>query len=349
MLATVLYGKGDVRVEQRPDAELLMPNDAVVRVVAACVCGSDLWAYRGVTAVEEPRPVGHEFVGVVEQVGEGVKNLAVGDFVVSPFTTSDGTCPACLDGVPTSCEHGAYFGRRDEHGHLVSGGQGQFVRVPNADGTLVVVPGEVDDALIPHLLALSDVMSTGHHAAVRAGVTTGSSVVVIGDGAVGLCAVLAAKRLGADRIIAMSRYPDRQQMARDFGATDIVAERGTAGADRVRELLGGRLADCALEAVGTKESMEQAIASVRVGGRVGYVGMPYGGPELPYETLFAKNLTVGGGAAAARDYAEELLPEVLSGALQPGRVFDAEYDLADIPQAYRDMDERRTIKALIRM
>ncbi|WP_166874429.1 alcohol dehydrogenase catalytic domain-containing protein [Salinibacterium sp. ZJ450] len=349
MLATVLHGKGDVRVEERPNAALLTPTDAVVRVVAACVCGSDLWAYRGITKVDEPRLVGHEFVGIVEQVGRAVQNLAVGDFVVSPFNISDGTCEACCDGVPTACEHGAFFGRADEHGHLVSGCQGQYVRVPLADGTLVVVPGPVDDALIPHLLALSDVMSTGHHAAVRGGVTPGSTVVVVGDGAVGLCAVLSAKRAGADRIIAMSRHADRQRLAIEFGATDVVAERGTAGAKRVRELLGGKLADCVLEAVGTKESLDQAIASVRVGGRIGFVGMPYGIPELPYETLFWKNLTVGAGAAAARDYIEELLPEVLSGSLQPGKVFDAEYALTDIAQAYRDMDERRTIKALIRL
>ena len=348
MLATVLYGKGDVRVEERPDATLLTPTDAVVRVVAACVCGSDLWAYRGITTVDEPRPVGHEFVGIVEQVGEAVQDLTVGDFVVSPFNASDGTCNACRDRVPTSCDHVAFFGRPDEHGHLVSGGQGQYVRVPMAGSTLVVVPGPVDEALIPHLLALSDVMSTGHHAAVRGGVTPGSTVAVVGDGAVGLCAVLAAKRAGAKRIIAMSRHSDRQRLAREFGATDVVAERGEAGADRVRELLGGRLADCVLEAVGTKESMEQALACVRIGGRFGFVGMPYGSPELPYATLFGKNLTVGGGAAAARDYISELLPEVLSGALEPGKVFDAEYALTDIPQAYRDMDERRTIKALIR-
>jgi threonine dehydrogenase-like Zn-dependent dehydrogenase len=348
MLATVLHGKGDVRVEDCPDATLLTPTDAVVRVVAACVCGSDLWAYRGVTHVDEPRPVGHEFVGIVEQVGEAVKNLTVGDFVVSPFNSSDGTCDACRDGVPTACDHVAFFGRADEHGHLLSGGQGQYVRVPMADGTLVVVPHPVDEALIPHLLALSDVMSTGHHAAVRGGVTPGSSVVVVGDGAVGLCAVLAAKRAGAERIIAMSKYANRQRLAREFGATDVVAERGAASADRVRELLGGRLADSVLEAVGTKESMEQALACVRVGGSLGFVGMPYGRPELPYTTLFWKNLTVGGGAADARGYIAELLPEVLSGDLQPGKVFDAEYTLSDIAQAYRDMDERHTIKALIR-
>jgi threonine dehydrogenase-like Zn-dependent dehydrogenase len=347
MLATMLHGERDVRVEDRPDAKLLMPTDAVVRVVAACVCGSDLWAYRGITNVDEPRPVGHEFVGIVEQVGEAVKNLTVGDFVVAPFNISDGTCDACRDRVPTSCEHVAFYGRADEHGHLVSGGQGQYARVPLADGTLVAVPGPVDHALIPHLLALSDVMSTGFHAAVRAGVGPGSTVAVVGDGAVGLCGVLAAKRAGAERIIAMSRHADRQRLALEFGATDIVAERGATGADRVRELLGGRLADCVLEAVGTRESMDQAIASVRVGGRIGFVGMPHAMPQLPYETIFWKNLTVGAGAAAARDYIEELLPEVLSGALQPGKVFDAEYALADIAQAYKDMDERRTIKALI--
>lgn len=347
MLATMLHGKGDVRAEERPDAALLTPTDAVVRVVAACVCGSDLWAYRGIAAVDAPYPVGHEFVGIVEQLGEDVENLTIGAFVVAPFNVSDGTCDACLSGVPNSCEHVAFWGRLDEHGRLVSGGQGQYVRVPMASSTLVAVPGPVEDALIPHLLALSDVMSTGLHAALRAGVAPGCTVAVVGDGAVGLCGVLAAKRAGAERIIAMSRHEDRQRLAREFGATDIVVERGEAGAQRVRELLGGRLADCVLEAVGTRESMEQALACVRIGGRVGFVGMPHGNPELPYKTIFGKNLTVGGGAAAARDYIEDLLPEVLSGALQPGKVFDAEYALSDIEQAYRDMDERRTIKALI--
>jgi threonine dehydrogenase-like Zn-dependent dehydrogenase len=348
MRATMIYGSRDIRVEDRPDPRLLEPGDAIVRVVAACVCGSDLWPYRGIRATPKPRPIGHEMVGVVEAVGEGVATVKPGDFVISPFTTSDGTCPSCRRGVTTGCEHLAGFGSRDPDGHPVDGCQGELVRLPDADGTLVVVPGPVDEALIPSLLTLSDVMSTGHHAAVSAGVGPDTTVVVVGDGAVGLCGVLAAKRLGASRIIAMSRHADRQDLARRFGATDIVEERGAEGAARVKELLGGELADSVLEAVGTKESMEQALASARPGGRVGFVGVPSGGAELPIRVLFDSNIIVGGGMAPARAYIPELLADVLSGAIEPGLVFDLELPLEEAAEAYAAMDERRAIKVLLR-
>jgi threonine dehydrogenase-like Zn-dependent dehydrogenase len=250
--------------------------------------------------------------------------------------------------MQATCDRLSYFGAKDTDGEALPGAQGEFVRVPFADGTLVVVPGPIDDALIPSLLSLSDVMSTGHHAAVSAGVGPETSVVVVGDGAVGLSGVLAAARLGATRIIAMSRHADRQALATEFGATDIVAERGEAGAARVRELLGGVLADSVLEAVGTKESMEQALAVVRPGGKLGYVGVPAGGAELPIELLFERNISVAGGMAPARHYIPQLLPDVLSGAIDPGRVFDLELPLSEAAEAYAAMDERRAIKVLLR-
>jgi threonine dehydrogenase-like Zn-dependent dehydrogenase len=348
MRAAIIHGERDVRIEERPEPVLLQPTDAIVKVVAACVCGSDLWPYRGVRRVGSPRAIGHEFVGVVESIGAEVADLAVGDFVISPFTSSDGTCPSCLNGMQSVCDHLAFFGGTDSNGKHVEGAQGEKVRVPFADGTLVAVPGEVDDALVPSLLTLSDVMSTGHHGAVSAGVGPDTTVVVVGDGAVGLCAVLAAARLGATRIIAMSRHADRQELALAFGATDVVEERGAEAAERIRELLGGVLADAVIEAVGTKESMEQAIAAVRPGGKLGYVGVPAGGSELPIDVLFAKNVTVGGGMAPARAYIPELLADVLSGAIDPGRVFTLEVPLAEVAEAYAAMDERRAIKVLLR-
>ncbi|MET1044199.1 MAG: alcohol dehydrogenase catalytic domain-containing protein [Microbacteriaceae bacterium] len=347
MLATMIYGERDIRVEERPNPTLHLPTDVVVRVVVACVCGSDLWPYRGVNPVRTARPIGHEFVGVIEQVGDEVATLKVGDFVIAPFTVSDGTCSACLHGVTSACEHLGSFGARDEHGFPIDGCQGQIVRVPFADGTLVPVPGPVDDALVPSLLTLSDVMSTGHHAAVSAGVGPGSTVVVVGDGAVGLCGVLASARLGASRIVAMSRHADRQAVAREFGATDIVTERGADGIAAVRDVLG-ELADSTLEAVGTEQSMAQALGVTRPGGRLGFVGVPAGGSQLPMRELFDTNIIVGGGMAPARAYIPQLLPEVLSGAINPGRVFDLELPLADAAEAYAAMDERRAIKVLLR-
>jgi threonine dehydrogenase-like Zn-dependent dehydrogenase len=347
MRATVIHGPGDIRLEEVPDPAVRLPTDAVVRTVASCVCGSDLWAYRGVQATDEPHRIGHELVGIVEEIGSEVSTVAVGDFVIAPFALSDGTCVNCRNGITTSCLHGAYWGTPDEHGFLVDGGQGEAARVALADGSLVAVEPP-DDAMVPSLLALSDVMGTGHHAAASAGVTKGSSVVVVGDGAVGLCAVLAAQRLGAERIVAMSRHADRQALATDFGATDIVAERGDEGAAKVRDLLDGVGADAVLECVGTKESMQQAIDVTRPGGCVGYVGVPAGGPELPIRQMFGDNINVAGGVAPVRTYIPELLEDTLSGAIDPGRVFDLELPLADVAEAYAAMDERRAIKVLLR-
>ncbi len=348
MLATIIHAARDIRVESVPDPVLATGDDAIVRVVAACVCGSDLWPYRGITPTRAPHRIGHEFVGVVEAVGDRVERIAVGDFVIAPFYVCDNTCLNCRNGVSTSCLHGGWWGSDDRKGAFADGGQGERVRVPLADGTLVAVPGEVTAAQVPGLLTLSDVMGTGHHAAIAAGVQPGDSVAVVGDGAVGLCAVIAAKRLGATTIIAMSRHPDRQELARDFGATHLVAERGDVGVTAVRELTRGIGADRVLECVGTKESMDQAIRSARPGGVVGYVGVPNGGPELPVRPLFDRNVGVNGGVAPVRGYIEELLPDVLSGAIEPGRVFDLELPLSAAAEAYAAMDERRAIKVLLR-
>jgi threonine dehydrogenase-like Zn-dependent dehydrogenase len=348
VLATVIHGARDIRVEKVPDPVLRLPTDALVRVVAACVCGSDLWPYRGITETSEPRRIGHEFVGVVEDLGSEVTTLRKGDFVVAPFALSDNTCVHCRNGVHTSCVRGAWWGGTDEHDLAIDAGQGEAVRVPMADGTLVATPEAPDDAMVPSLLALSDVMGTGHHAAVAAGAGPGRTVVVVGDGAVGLCGVLAARRLGAERVVAMSRHADRQAVAVAFGATDVVAERGAEGVARVEELLGGIGADAVLECVGTKESMQQAIDATRPGGRVGYVGVPSGGAELPIRELFGRNVSVGGGVAPVRGYLPELLADTLSGAIDPGQVFDLELSLEKAPEAYAAMDERRAIKALLR-
>lgn len=348
MRATVIHGERDIRLDDVPDPAISAPTDAVVRVVAACVCGSDLWGYRGVTPTREPRRIGHELVGIVEEVGSAVARVSVGDFVIAPFYFCDNTCANCRNGVSTSCLHGGWWGSDDRGGVFVDAAQGERVRVPLADGTLVPTPEVPDDALVPSLLTLADVMGTGHHAALSAGVREGSTVVVVGDGAVGLCAVLAAKRLGAARVVAMSRHEARQAIAREFGATDIVAERGDAGIARIKEMFDGIGPDCVLECVGTAESMDQAIRSARPGGMVGYVGVPNGGAELPIRTLFGTNVGVNGGVAPVRGYIEELLPEVLSGALNPGLVFDLELPLEQVAEAYAAMDERRATKVLLR-
>jgi threonine dehydrogenase-like Zn-dependent dehydrogenase len=348
MRATLIHGTRDIRLEDVPDPTIQRPGDALVRILASCVCGSDLWPYRGVREVRQPRRMGHELVGIVEEVGSDVRTVSPGDFVIAPFVLSDGTCVNCRNGIFTSCLHGAGWGGEDEDGCLVDGGQGELARVALADGTLVRTPQVPDDGLVPALLALSDVMGTGHHAAISAGVGPGQTVVVVGDGAVGLCAVLAARRLGAERIIAMSRHADRSALARRFGADEIVESRGDEGAEAIRERTRGVGADAVLECVGTKESMQQALASTRPGGRVGYVGVPAGGPELPIRQLFSSNITVGGGVAPVRAYLPELLDDVLAGRLDPGPVFDATYALADVADAYRDMDKRRAIKPLLR-
>ncbi|WP_062316232.1 zinc-dependent alcohol dehydrogenase family protein [Demequina maris] len=349
MRATIIHGERDIRVEDVPDPVLSTGVDAIVRVVAACVCGSDLWPYRGVTEVAAPRRIGHEFVGVVEEVGDAVESLRPGDFVIAPFYQCDGTCLNCRNGMTVHCLHGGWWGRDTEGLGFADAGQGERVRVPMADGTLAVVPGGMpDDALIPGLLTLSDVMGTGHHAAVSAGVTEGSTVAVVGDGAVGLCAIIAAKRLGASRIVAMSRHEPRQALAREFGATDVVPERGEAGIARLKEMFDGIGPDIVLECVGTKESMDQALRSARPGGQVGFVGVPNGGPELPVRQMFNTNVGVRGGVAPVRGYIDELLPEVLDGRIQPGRVFDLELPLEEAAQAYRAMDERTAIKVMLR-
>jgi threonine dehydrogenase-like Zn-dependent dehydrogenase len=352
MHATTIYGQNDIRYEEVAKPELTAGGgaglDAIVRVVAACVCGSDLWPYRGIRETPKPRRIGHEFVGVVEQVGDKVSKIKVGDFVIAPFYDCDMTCANCRNGFSTSCLEAGSWGGRDHWGDEVDGGQGEYVRVPHADGSLVATPAMPTPEQIPHLLTLSDVFLTGHHAAVSAGVRRGSNVVVVGDGAVGLSGVLASKRLGAQRIVLMSRHEDRQNLGRDFGATDVVAERGDAGIEAVRALFDGIGADAVIEAVGTKESFDQALRTARPGGQVGFVGVPNGGPEVPIRALFGSNIGVRGGVAPVRNYIDELLPEVWNGALQPGRVFDLTLPLSEVAEAYRAMDERRAIKVLLK-
>jgi threonine dehydrogenase-like Zn-dependent dehydrogenase len=342
MRAAIFNEPRSITVGERRDPVIAEPTDAVVRVVLACVCGSDLWYYRGDSPFD-PGPIGHEFIGVVEDVGAEVRNVVKGDLVVCPFAFSDGTCPHCRHGITTACAHGGFFPMNGD------GGQGEAVRVPLADGTLVTVPGAGhSDETLRSLLTLSDVMGTGHHAAVCARVKPGDVVAVVGDGAVGLSAVLAAKRLGAERIIAMSRHRDRQELARAFGATDVVAERGDDAIAKVRELTEGVGVDATLECVGTGQAMRTALGIARPGSTVGYVGVPHG-VELPVQTLFYGNVGVQGGPAPARAYLPELLDDVLDGRIEPGRVLDYETDLDGIAEAYAAMDERRAIKSLVRV
>jgi threonine dehydrogenase-like Zn-dependent dehydrogenase len=347
MKATTLHAPGDIRVDEVPDPTLVASTDAIVRITAACVCGSDLWPYRGINDVDEPMRIGHEFVGIVEEVGAEVGTIKVGDFVVAPFMYSDNTCPHCRAGVQSACRTGGFWGTPDRDGAPVDGGQGEYARVPLADGTLVATPEVPDDTQVPSLLALSDVMGTGWHAAVAAEVSGGSTVVVVGDGAVGLCGVLAAARLGAARIIAMSRHEPRQAIARRFGATDVVEVRGDDAVTAVREFTSGVGADAVLECVGTGESMTTAIKVARPGATVGYVGVPHG-VELPVRTMFSRNVGVAGGMAPVREYLPMLRDLVLAGDIDPGLVFDLEVPLAETAEAYAAMDERRAIKSLIR-
>src|SRR3954465_7099014 len=308
MRATVMYGVHDVRVETVPDAKIVQPTDALVRVTRACICGSDLWPYNSMPASEIGNRMGHEFIGVVESIGADVRTVKNGDLVVAPFAWSDGTCEFCQQGLQTSCLHGGWWG-----GTTLDGGQGEAVRVPQADGTLVPLPVGPDDALMPSLLTLSDVMGTGHHAALAARVSRGKRAVIVGDGAVGLCGVIAAKRLGAEQIILMGRHADRIALAKEFGATDIVSERGEAAVARVRNLTGGYGAHSVLECVGSEPAMVTAMSIVRPGGAVGRVGVPhYPAIPLTRETFF-QNVTVSGGPAPARAYIEELIPDVMEG------------------------------------
>jgi threonine dehydrogenase-like Zn-dependent dehydrogenase len=336
MRGAIIYGPKDVRFEQRADPVVVEPTDAVLRTVAACVCGSDLWRYRGIQEVPQPTPIGHEYVGIVEAIGDAVTSVKPGDFVVGGFLTSDNTCPVCQVGQHANCQHGTGY----------DGCQAEFIRVQNAEGTLLATPEQPDEAMIAHLLALSDVMCTGWHAAVCAGVRPGSTVVVVGDGAVGLSGVLAAAQLGAERVIAMSRHADRQALAREFGATDIVAERGEEGVERIKELTGGIGADAVLECVGTHDSVVQAMASARPGAVVGWVGVPHV-TDLPQQHMFWKNVGLRGGPAPARAYLPDLLARVLDGAIEPGKVFDLTLPLDQVAEAYAAMDERRSIKTLL--
>ncbi|MGW3245521.1 zinc-binding dehydrogenase [Streptomyces sp. NPDC001070] len=342
MRAAVMYGAGDVRTEDRPDPKIQQPTDAVVRVVLSCVCGSDLWPYKSMAAAETGRPMGHEFLGIVEETGSDVSGLKAGDLVVAPFTYCDNTCDYCARGLHMSCRNGGRYGFNG-----VDGGQGEAVRVPQAAGTLVKLPVDADSALLPSLLTLSDVMGTGHHGAVTAGVRHGDSVLVIGDGAVGLCTVIAARRLGAEQIILMGRHTARTDLGREFGATDVVAERGEEGAARVRELTGGDGVGKVIEAVGTRQTMETALAAVDDGGTISRLGVPQyeDGPVGP--SMIMRNITLTGGASHARAYIEQLLPDVLDGTITPGRVFDQNFSLDQVPQAYQAMAHRRVLKALI--
>ncbi|QLQ35631.1 zinc-dependent alcohol dehydrogenase family protein [Micromonospora robiginosa] len=345
MRATVIHGPNDVRVEEVPDAAVREPGDAVVRTVLACICGSDLWAYRGVAQRRPGQRIGHEFLGVVEEVGAEVTAVRVGDLVVAPFVWSDGTCEFCREGLHTSCPNGGFWGTPGS-----DGGQGEAVRVPYADGTLVRLPAEAagDDRLLTALLALSDVMATGHHAALAARVRPGATVAVVGDGAVGLCGVLAARRLGAERIVALGRHTARTDIARRFGATDVVAQRGEEAVEAVRELTGGHGAHAVLEAVGTQESMRTAISIARDGGAVGYVGVPHGGSAgVDVGQMFNRNVTLAGGVAPARAYLPELLADVLAGTIDPSPVFDRSVPLDGVPDGYRAMDDRSALKVRV--
>lgn len=347
MDATVLHAPGDIRLEQVPDPSILRPTDVIVRTLAACVCGSDLWPYRGVSPVRRPRRIGHEAVGIVEELGAEVTSVRPGQVVIVPFLWSDNTCPHCQAGMQSVCANGGGFGGPDRNGDFVDGCQGEFIRVPLADGTLVVGPDNPDDDLLASLLTLSDVMGTGWHAAVSARVQPGGTAVVVGDGAVGLCGVIAASQMGAERVIAMSRHEDRRALATEFGATDLVSERGADGVTRIMELTDGVGADAVLECVGTNESMEQALASARPGATVGFVGVPHG-VESPVAKMFGRNVGLAGGVAPVRAYLPDLLQRVLDGKISPGRVFDKVLPLAEVADAYRAMDERAAIKVMLR-
>lgn len=337
MRATVLHGTRDVRVEERERPTVAQPTDAIIRLSAACVCGSDLWPYRGVDNYGSDVPMGHEYVGIVEEVGDHVTTIRPGQFVVGSFFASDNTCEVCRAGYQTSCVHR----------ELVGGAQAEVMRVPLADGTLVATPAIPDDDLVPSLLTASDVLGTGWFAAVAAQAGPGKTVAVVGDGAVGLLGVLAARQLGAERVVAMSRHESRQKLALEFGATDIVAERGADGVARIKELTGGLGAHSVIEAVGTQESMMQAIRSTRPGGHVGYVGVSHG-VALPGDELFFSHVHLHGGPAPVRQYLPRLIDLIWNRTIDPGKVFDLHLPLDQAAEAYQAMDERRAVKALLK-
>ena len=345
MRATIMYSAGDVRIATVPDATITQPTDAVIRVTYASICGSDLWPYRGYAEFDPTgNRMGHEAIGVVEAVGSEVRTIKVGDFVAMPFAYSDGTCVHCQAGLHTACVHGGFFGSAEP-----GGAQAEAIRIPQADGTLVVLPGGQDEALMASLLTLTDVMATGHHAAVTSRVAPGKVAAVVGDGAVGLCGVLAARRLGAEQIIIMGRHADRIALARQFGATDVVSERGEEAVARVRELTGGYGVHSVLECVGTDQSMQTSLAIARPGGAIGRVGVPHDVTIPANAPTFRYNLTISGGPAPARAYMDELLRDVLEGKIEPGRVFDRVVSLDGVPDGYRAMDEREAIKVMVKL
>ncbi len=343
MRATVMHKAHSVSIENVPDAVILEPTDAIIRITRACICGSDLWPYNGGPNVEGQR-MGHEAIGVVEEVGSEVKRIKRGQVAIMPFVDSDGTCLFCEEGLPAACVHRNFFG----NGTGLDGAQAEALRIPLADGTLFPIDVGEDDALMPSLLTLSDVLGTGHHAAVTACVRPGGTVAVVGDGAVGLCGVIAARRLGAEQIVIMGRHEQRIALAREFGATDVVSERGEEGVARVRELTQGFGVKSVLECVGTEQAMETSMGIVRPGGAVGRVGVPHYEAIKGAQQMFYDNVTVGGGPAPTRAYIQELLPDVVEGRIDPGRVFDRTVDLDGVPEGYRAMNEREALKVLIR-
>jgi len=343
MKATYIYGAGDVRVIDVPDPSIQQSTDAIVRVVRACICGSDLHPYHHMAPNSAGNSIGHEFVGVVEDTGSEVRTVKRGDLVIAPFAWSDGTCDFCREGLQTSCRHGGFWNMGG-----VGGGQAEAVRVPLADGTLVAAPVTEDSPLVPSLLTLSDVYGTGYHAAIRANVNSRTTVTVIGDGAVGLLAVLSARGLGAEQIILMGRHKDRTDLGREFGATDVVADRGDEGIERVRELTGGDGTHVVIEAVGYMPAYEQAVGVVRQGGVVSRVGVPQYESAPIGGRVFYGNISLTGGPAPARAYIETLMPGILDGRVDPGRVFDREVDLDGVPDGYRAMDTREALKVIVR-
>jgi threonine dehydrogenase-like Zn-dependent dehydrogenase len=344
MRAIFMYGAGDVRVINVPEPVIQQPTDALVRIVRACICGSDLHPYHSMPITADANSMGHECVGLVEDIGADVTSVSKGDLVIVPFAWSDGTCDYCREGLQTSCRHGGFW-----NANGVGGGQAEALRVPLADGTLVAAPVEEDSPLLPSLLTLSDVYGTGYHAAIKANVSPSTSVTVIGDGAVGLMAVLSARQLGAEQVILMGRHPARTDLGREFGATDVIAERGDEGIEKVRELTGGDGTHVVLEAVGHMPAYEQAIGVVRPGGVISRVGVPqYENAPIGFGSLFGPNITLTGGPAPARAYIETLMPGILSGEVNPGRVFDSDVTLDEVPQGYQDMDARRALKVLVR-
>lgn len=346
MRATIMHKAHDVRIENIPDANIQQPTDAVIRITRACICGSDLWPYNDMQPDSVPggRQMGHEAIGIVEAVGSEVRTIRRGQVVIMPFAYSDGSCMFCDEGLNTSCVHGGFFGVGGEAG----GAQAEALRVPQADGTLYPLSVDEDDALTPSLLTLSDVMGTGHHAAVIARVKPGHKVAVIGDGAVGLCGIIAARRLGAEQIIVLGRHAARTALAREFGATDVVSERGEEAVEQVRQLTQGFGVHCVLECVGNEQAVAAALGSVRPGGAIGRVGVPHYGAVDLSGPFFYHNAIIGGGPAPVRAYIEDLLPDIMEGRIEPGRVFDRTLSLADVPDGYRAMNDREALKVLVR-